>query len=378
MASSVISRRLFFIIILIFSIFFSCTQREDIKIGFVAGLSGRRSQLGVSARNGVQLAIDHVNENGGINGRKVKLIIKDDKGDPETCGRMIGELVKEGVIGIIGPLLSNVATSAMTAIRGKDVLIISPTISTDALKSIDDNFLRVMPVSSIQAKGIADVILKDGIEKISIVYDSSNKAYTEPIYLLFKALIEKEGKMITYVNALEEDSGQRYLEIAKEIINSKPDALFIITSGIDAAFLCQQIRKSDKDIAFYGSYWVKTGNIIEEGGQSVEGMKIVVPFEREIKTVEYLRFKNDYLNKFKTSPEFVSMYAYEAAQVLFTGVKKSQDLHVASIKTSILKTKHFNGLKDDFTIDEYGDAIRSHMIVIIKNEKYEEITYETK
>ena len=351
-------------------IMMACTQNEPIKIGFVAGLSGRNSQLGVSARNGIELAIDNINENGVLNGRKLELIVKDDKGDTETGKRVINELIDEGVTAIIGPVMSNMADSALESIKGKAVLMISPTISTDTIKDRDDNFIRVMPVASNEAKTMAQAVLKNGFKKTAVVYDASNREYTEPIYLIFKEFFEIQGNEITYVRAFEKDKEKKFSAIAREIVNSKPEALYMIMSGIDAAFLCQQIRKLDSKIMFYGSHWVKTGNIIEEGGRSVEGLTLVTPYEREEKTDEYKRFSNQYKKMYKTAPGFVSVYSYEATQLLLSGIKDCRDLRPESIKASIIKIGKFKGLEETFTINEFGDADRSNLLVVIRDGKF--------
>mgnify|MGYP000421578910 CR=1 FL=1 len=60
-----------------------CSEPDPIRIGFIAGLEGRASDLGIASRNAVQMAVDEVNAAGGINGRKVELVIRDDKRSTE-------------------------------------------------------------------------------------------------------------------------------------------------------------------------------------------------------------------------------------------------------------------------------------------------------
>jgi len=349
----------------------ACGESEPIKIGFVAGLSGRRSQLGVSARNGVQLAIDRINTSGGVNGRKIELIIKDDQSDVATCARALNELIDSGVVSIIGPLLSKMVDAVLETANTRGVLVISPTISTDSVKDLDDNFLRVMPVASSEARTIGQKIIKDGHGRIAVVYDSSNNAYTQPIFMKLKEILEGQGKTIPYINSLASGRSSQFSRIAKEIIDSKPDALFLTTSGIDASFLFQQIRKIDAGIQFYGGQWVKTGNIIEEGGKAVEGLTVVAPYERDTKSDAYLTFQRRYRQMFRKDPGFVSVYAYEATYVLLAGIQQSKNPSPMQIKMAILGIKTFEGLEETFTINEYGDAFRKNQLLVVENGKFE-------
>ncbi len=131
-----------------------CSDTTPIKIGYVAGLTGRHSELGIGVRNGVTLAVDAINSTGGINGRKVEVVVRDDKSDPAQGTKVIKELLQMQVPVIIGPLLSKMASATLAAIDGQNVLVISPTISTDTVIDKDDNFLRVIAESSFQGESI--------------------------------------------------------------------------------------------------------------------------------------------------------------------------------------------------------------------------------
>jgi len=334
----------------------------------VASLTGRRSQLGVSARNAVIMAVQQVNKSGGINGRQIELIVKDNKDDVAECRKVVTEIIDEGAVAIIGPVMSKMAAITLKTIQEKDVLVISPTISTTAIQNLDDFFLRLMPVASKEAETMASMALIDGNRKFAVVYDSSNKEYTLPIFETFSEQINKNNGDITYSNSMSDKADQRFTRIADAVIDSGADAVYIVSSGIDAAFLCQQIRKKNGQIRFYGSHWVKSGNIIEQGGKSVEGMVLAAPFERIEKSTAYLDFLNAYVKMFKTKPNFVAKYAYESAQVLFDGIQKSgKTVSAQNIKNAILKIKDFDGLEERFTINAFGDAIRSNTVFVVEN-----------
>ncbi len=254
--------------------------------------------------------------------------------------------------------------------KNKGVLVISPTVSTTALENIDDHFIRLMPVASREAEKMASVVRDDGLKKLAVIYDTSNRAYTLPIFKTFSEKFTRHGGLITYANDMTEKSDHLFTRMAQDIINSGAQGVYFVASGIDAAFLCQQIRKRNSDIRFYASHWVKSGNIIEQGGKSVEDMVLVTPFEREKKSQAYLAFSNAHEQMFKTKPNFVAKYAFETAQVLFEGIRSSKKITVRQLKNAILSKKHFEGLEEPFTINEFGDAVRSNTIIVIKDGRF--------
>ncbi|HCY85025.1 MAG TPA: hypothetical protein DHV36_07815 [Desulfobacteraceae bacterium] len=362
-------------VLLLLLLWLGCSGNEPMTIGIVASLSGRTSQLGVSARNAVQLAVAEANEKGGVNGREIRLMVRDNQGDPDVCADAVSELTELGVEGIIGPLMSQMAAGVLDRIQEVPVVVISPTISADAYKDRDDFFFRLMPVASQEAKTMASVIAKDGYRRTAVVYDAANKAYTEPVFTLFKSTYEQNGGQVVYTNNLKGNTlhgnGEKpFGSIAEAILASKAEALYIISSGIDAAALTQQIRKRTTTIRFYGAYWVKTGNIIQRGGRSVEGLTIAAPFERKDKSAEYKAFAARHQKMFNTDPGFVAVYAYDATQVLLRAIGQSVGQGPEGIKNAILDHKTFNGLEEPFEINAYGDTIRSTMIMTVENGRF--------
>jgi branched-chain amino acid transport system substrate-binding protein len=108
-------KRMVFLVWAIFcaAVFFAeisdAADKNAYKIGFVGGLTGKSSDLGIQGRNSVMLAVEEINSQGGINGRPLQLITKDDKQDPQTALKVDRELIDEGVITIIGHMTSTMS-----------------------------------------------------------------------------------------------------------------------------------------------------------------------------------------------------------------------------------------------------------------------------
>lgn len=364
------SSSMFFLYIIAITLLTGCGETEPLKIGYVAGITGRHSELGIGVRNGLMLGITHLNESGGVNGRTLELVVRDDKGEPDKLNGIIDEFIAEDIHLIAGPLLSKMAQATLDAIEGKDVLVISPTISTDLVSNRDDNFIRLIPESSFQGESIADAVLTERYQRIGVIYDGTNGPYTRPIFEVFKNKMEKGGREIVYINDLLDGQEKVLDKVAAEVVEAKCDAIFFITSSIDAGELCQQIRKKDKKTQFYGAYWVKSGKIVEIGGRSVEGMVLTTIFEREIKSEAYKDFSISYQEKFKSTPNFTAVYAYEIVQTLAQAMKRSGSFEPDKIKEAIIEQGTFEGLEEHYYIDEYGDVKRSRALVTIKDGRF--------
>jgi branched-chain amino acid transport system substrate-binding protein len=101
-------------LIVLFTIFLvACDRDKPATLAFVGETTGRASDLGTSGRNGAILAVETINAAGGIKGKPVTLLIRDDQQNPATAGPIMSELANSGVDAIIGPMTSSMAL-AMT------------------------------------------------------------------------------------------------------------------------------------------------------------------------------------------------------------------------------------------------------------------------
>ncbi len=362
------------IFIFLFILLSTGCAKEEIKIGFAGSLTGRSSALGVSARNGVLLAVEELNEKGGIKGTKVKLIIKDDRNDTYIAKNEINELIENNVSAIIGNVTSEMSAAVLPFINKEEVLMISPTTSSCKLSYLDDFFLRVSPANNEEQDMIANYAYKDmNLKNISVIYDLSNRTYTKEFYEGFKIKYEKIGGSIAKNIGFISGSNISYKLLSEELIDLKPDGVFIIANTIDTALLCQQLKKINPEIPIIASFWAMTEEILEYGSKSVEGVIFSQVVDKNCDKKTYEIFKEKYYNRFNKEPNYGAVLGYETAQVLFEGIKLSSDLNSEDIKKAILKKEKFNGLQGEFEINKYGDAVRECYLFVVENGKFKRL-----
>ena len=134
----------------------ACGDTSPILIGFSGQLTGKTSDIGVFGRNGAMLAIEKINETGGINGRPLKLIAEDDGNTPDGALKADKILIDAGVVAIIGHMTSSQTMAALPFINKNGMVLISPTTSTPELTNKNDLFFRTMVENPIQSKVLAD------------------------------------------------------------------------------------------------------------------------------------------------------------------------------------------------------------------------------
>ena len=175
----------------------ACSQKEPILIGFSAGLTGRNAALGVDGRDGALLAVETLNKKGGVKGRTLELVVRDDLSTDKGALAADLELKEAGVVAIVGHMTSETMMAAWSQMKDADILYLSPTVSTPQLQGIKDNFYRLIVVNSYPASQLA-LHAADSMRLKSVVvfYDADNFAYTNTFVEGFSDQFQKaEGKI---------------------------------------------------------------------------------------------------------------------------------------------------------------------------------------
>jgi branched-chain amino acid transport system substrate-binding protein len=347
----------------------SACEREPVRIGFVGGISGRVADLGVGGRNGALLAVEERNARGGINGRNVELLIRDDEQNPETAKRVTRQLVEQNVEAVIGPMTSGMAIAIVPIFNERRLVAVSPTVTTTELSGKDDYFLRILPdTRTFAPKSARFHFEKLGLRRAAIIYETGNSPYTVSWLNGFRKTFEELGGRIVAVSSFRSDENSAFSPIVRDILRHRPDLAVLVSNAVDAALLCQQIRKSAPHLTISVSEWGSTERFIELGGAAVEGVYFAQFHDHGNTTQRYRNFLAAYRNRFGQDPGFSGLAGYDAATVVLdalVGRKKH-----ASLKSAILAGSPYQGVQKTITLNRFGDTDSTTFITVVKNGKF--------
>jgi branched-chain amino acid transport system substrate-binding protein len=346
-----------------------CGRQEPVRIGFAGGLSGRVADLGISGRDGAVLAVEAKNASGGIHGRAVELIVRDDKQDPETAVAVDRELLGLGVEAILGHMTSSMSMAAVHIVNESTAVMVSPTTTTTYLSGSDDNFLRVIATTEEYASKMARYLGGGlGFETVAVVYDSGNDAYTESWFEDFRKEFLSLGGRIVRVDTFHSGPGVHFFELTEAALSPGAEGLVVIASAMDTAMICQQVRKMGSRITVAAAEWAATERLVDLGGAAVEGIIVSQFFDRESTDEGFTSFRRMYRERFGEEPGFAAVNAYDAAMVVMKAVELRREEE--SLKAAILRIGTFEGAQGPVAIDRYGDAERETFITTIESGRF--------
>lgn len=354
---------------LIFFLISGCSSKEPIRIGFAGELTGLRSGLGVDGRDGAQLAVDIINEDGGINGRPLELITKNDRGDPEVARQVDNELIEEGVVGIIGHMTSGQTAAVIDQINNSQIVLVSPTTASDQFTGIEDNFFRVMPSTAIHGRALANHIFRSHqFDHVVGVYDLANRAFSETLWSEIGDQLQQQG--VDTLTTLSFDSNQTDLRVlAEEIVAVGAEAVVFVSSDVDTALLAQHIRLQGSDVPLFSSGWAQTDELPAKGGTAVEGLEIVALYNIDNAYPNFQVFRQAFEDRYNRPPGFGSAYAYEAVLILAEALKQV-DNEFEKLPEALAEIRDIKGVQGVISLDKYGDVNRGVNIAAIQDGQF--------
>jgi branched-chain amino acid transport system substrate-binding protein len=344
---------------------------KPLLVGVAATLTGNNAELGIQTRNGVALALEDFNARGGIEGRPVKLVIKDDQSTPEGAVAAATFLLEQGVCAIVGHSTSAQTMAGLKVTDPAGTVMISPTASTTALSGKDDFFFRVVDVSATRAEILGRNIHDNrGCATISFVYDTVNRPFTQSFVDAVRKGFENAGGKV--LDSLPFDSGADpdFLAITERLGQTAPEAVCIVASDINTALVSQRIRLAELDAQLFTSSLAFTPRLLSHGGSAVEGISTIQSLWVNEDNPAYFSYMERYRETYGERAAFGAVFGYEAGMILFEALKETGGRGGEPLKQALLGLEPRRVLTETISFDAYGDVSRPYSLLRVRNGKF--------
>ncbi len=347
-----------FVVLLSISLFwlFACGE-EPILIGFSGPLTGVYSDLGVQGRNGVTLALETVNAQGGIAGRELRLLARDDGGSPAQARAADKALIKEGVTAIIGHMTSSQSLAALPVVEEAGMVLLSPTASTPLLSGKKDLFFRVQGSTGRTARALARFVRKElGVSRVTTIRDTDNQAYSGPFAENFTKTFEQGDGKVLRACSFSSSRDPDWQAKAACLKLGDPDGILFIASARETARLVQALGSFSEGCVLFCSGWAATSSLLTHGGRAVEGLYLARTGASDIQSPAYKDFQKKYLNRFGRMPSFAAEQGYHALMVLSLALAETGG-GSDGLPGALSRIEDYPSLYGPLSLDAWGDAL---------------------
>jgi branched-chain amino acid transport system substrate-binding protein len=331
---------------------------SPIQIGFTAELTGKQNELAINLRNGVQLAVEDINANGGINGKTIALLIEDDMGTNSGARNAENKLINAGVVAIVGHLTSEETVAGYPVAIERGTVLISATAATATLTGIDDLFFCTTPSTKYLGSELVKYIhTYRRVTRIAIILDEDNFAYSSSLADAFTTSLEQAGGQVTTRISFSGKSVNDFIPYVYGLRLSNPQAVLILASPPDTGIIAQQIRLQKWDIPLFAGPWARGEELLRNGGSAIEGLELIIAYDPDTPNAALDAFKIHYESRFGQQPAFTAIYGYEVIQVLSAALQKTNG-EAEGLADALRGISDIPTLTATISLDEYGDTIK--------------------
>ena len=350
----------------------ACGESENFRIGFIGGLSGRYQDLGNAGRDGALLAVEMRNAQGGVNGRQVELIARDDEQDATRGRRALDDLVALKVAAVVGPMTSSMAVAVVPRLAQTGTLMIGVHTTTTELTGKDDMFFRVIDDTNKYASEVARFHhQRRNVRQVAILYDLANVDYSASWVADYKRTFEGLGGVVVRSLSFDSHYERKYDDMARTLLEVEPDMVVIVANAVDTAEIVGKLRAQNERVQLAGCGWANTERLLENGGKQIEGLLLEEYVDLEDFSNVYQSFRDAYIQRFKKEPSYGASMAFEAANIVMDGLAKNPD--VSQLKQTLLQIRSFKGVQGMINFDEYGDVKRSVFFAEVRDGRFQRL-----
>ena len=303
---------------------------DNIKIGLQGPLTGGSSPMGVSMRDGAKLAVTEINAKGGLLGRKIELVERDDEAKNERGVQIAQELInKEKVVATVGYINSGVALASQRFYQEAKIPVMNnvatASVITKQFADQPENYVfRNSANDTIQSAMIVEeVITRRKYTKVAILADATNYGQ------LGREDLEKALKAKGITAVAIEKYNIKDVDMTPQLLKAKEaGAQVVITYGIgpELAQIANGMIKLDWKVPMMGSWTLSMGNFIDNAGKNADGATMPQTFIQEANTPKRKSFIEAYQKAYKVTriPSPVSAaQGYDSVYLLAAAMKQA-------------------------------------------------------
>lgn len=346
---------------------------NDIRIGVIAGLSGPGTSYGIGIRQGAEMAIKELNADGGINGRKLALVVADDGSNPGQSVTAVQRLVNEKVDLIVGGWGSSQVLAAMEPAEraGMPYVVVgasNPRITTEKNKWT----FRVLQSDNLQAAEVADVAVKRlGMKRIAVVHDAND--YGVSNRESFVARLKQLGVQPVDVQVYQ-TTDKDFTSQLSRVRAANPDGLAIFGTIPAAPAIMNQAREIGIKAQFLGTTGIANENLITLAPKASEGTILATMFHEDVDP-EARKWADRYVKEFSGGSQparpVLAAWEYRAIKFIVAPCLKKAGTDKEQLRGCLSGWKgRIFGLPDEAYFDKTNHLVQQSVLVQVNGGEF--------
>jgi len=346
------------------------------KIGSTGPLTGDAALYGIAVKNGMEIAIEEINAEGGVNGAKLELNFQDDECDAEKAVNGYNTLKDWGMQMFAGTVTSGACIAVAANTFEDNVFLITPSGSDpECIKN--PNAFQVCFADPSQGKKSAEYIgNKELAKKVAVIYDSSS-SYSSGIYASFAEEAPNRGFEIVAAEAFTSDSKSDFSVQLQKAKDEGAELVFLPIYYTEASLILTQANQMGYDPIFFGVDGMDGILGVKNFDTSLaEDVMLLTPFAADSTDEATVHFVEAYKEKYGETPMQFAADGYDAIYALKESLEKSgcdasmSASDICDKLVNTITTIKITGVTGELSWESNGESNRDPKAVIIKDGVY--------
>jgi len=348
-------------------------EKEVIKIGFAAPLTGEASTYGVPIKRGAEIALEKINQEG-INGKKLELIFEDTKCDGKEAITIANKLINvDKISAIIGTVCSGVTLPMAPVVEENQILLLSAGSSAPAIKDAGSYIFTIYPLDNYEV-GMATEFVYDNLNKRKIAVLYIGNEFGEGAKNVIEERFQAKGGEIVIAERYDAAEADFRTHLTK-IKSSEADALIIWGYGKEMIPIFTQIKELDLQLPIVtSSISIETEELQEAGTELAENVIYTIFKTAQNENIDYLN--QEYQKLHNRDDGWFPTLGYDVVLLIADAIKNG-GLTGTEMKNYLHTVKNFSGASGTMSFDEDGTVVKEFEFKTVKDGEFVEYQPES-
>jgi len=338
-----------------------------ILVGYYGDLTGPTATFGTSTREGVDLAVDEINQSPPL-GRALEIRAEDDQGKSEQAVSVVTKLVdQDRVVAVLGEVASSNSLAAAPVCQRATVPMISPASTNPQVTEVGDYIFRICFIDPFQGSVMAKFAANTLKAKTAAILWDAKSDYSKGLRDFFKQTFP--GKVVVEPSYSAGDTDfNAQLNAIKE---AKPDVIFVPGYYNEVGTIARQARDQGITVPLIGGDGWDSPKLFESAGKALEGCYFsnhYSPESTDPRVQDFIAaFKKKYNGKV---PDAMAALGYDVAKILADSIQRAGSTEGPKLRDAIAQTKDYAGVTGSITLDANRNATKPAVVLQITGDRF--------
>lgn len=345
---------------------------KTFKLGYDLELSGGVAAYGNAGKNGANLAVDEINKAGGIDGKQITVVSKDNKSDNAEAATVVSNLINnDKVNAVIGSMTSGAVKSMTPNITKGAVPLVTPAGTDDTLTvtngEVNEYIFRSTFQDSYQGKVLANYTTNELKAKKVVLYYDNSSDYAKGIAKSFEKTYD--GKIVDKVSF---QSGDKDFQATLSKIKGEDfDAIVMPGYYNETGLITKQARELGIEQPILGGDGFADPTFITLAGDAAATNVYYVSgySAKALATDTTTKFIAAYQAKYKSEPSMFDALSYDAVYMVKQAAEDTKAKTSVDVKDGLAKLKNFKGATGEITVDKDHNPVKEAVVIKLENGK---------